>query len=72
VRHSILKKLRRPINAGAVHQVARIARGLVLTTNFDRVLEAAFEDASRKFEDVFPGSRIHAASRRILVQRLTF
>src|SRR5262249_36803292 len=37
----------------------------VLTTNFDRVLEAAFEDAARRFDEVFPGSRIREASRAI-------
>jgi hypothetical protein len=63
------KRLRRPINTGAVFQLARMARGLVLTTNFDHVLEASFEDARRKFEDVFPGSRIHAASRAILFNK---
>lgn len=37
----------------------------MLTTNFDRVLEAVFEDGGQRFSEVFPGSRIHEASRAI-------
>ena len=37
----------------------------MLTSNFDRALEAAFEDAGRRVLEVFPGSRIHEASRAI-------
>ena len=63
------KKLARPLRKGAVRHVARFARGPVLTTNFDRVLEVAFEDAGRRFDEVFPGSRIHEASRAIQLNR---
>ena len=59
------RKLTRPIRKGAVCHLPRIARGPVLTTNFDRVLEATFEDLGRRFEEVFPGSRIGQASRAI-------
>ncbi|MGC2112374.1 MAG: SIR2 family protein [Candidatus Korobacteraceae bacterium] len=57
--------LRRPIRNRPVCHLVRIARGLVFTTNFDRVLETAFEDAGRPFDAVFPGSRIRRASRAI-------
>jgi hypothetical protein len=63
------RKLVRPLRKGAVQCLARIARGPVLTTNFDRVLEAAFEDAGRRFEEVFPGSNIREASRAIQFNR---
>lgn len=59
------EKLERPLSQGAVRLIPYIARGLVLTTNFDRVLEAAFEDAGRPFKEVFPGSRIREAHRAI-------
>jgi hypothetical protein len=61
------KSLVRPVRKGAVHHLPRIARGPVLTTNFDHVLEAAFEAAGAPFDNnrVFPGSRIHEASRAI-------
>jgi len=55
-------KLPRPLPKGAVRHVAGIARGTVLTTNFDGVLEAAFEDAGRPFLHVLPGSHIREAS----------
>ena len=63
--HSTRQKLTRPLPPSAVRQLARIARGPVLTTNFDRVLEAAFEDEGRQFEDTFPGSRIYAATEAV-------
>jgi formylglycine-generating enzyme required for sulfatase activity len=59
------RKLPQPLGKGAVRHVADIARGPVLTTNFDRVLEAAFDDADIPFSEVFPGSRIREASRTI-------
>lgn len=59
------RKLPRPLGKGAVRHLPAIARGLVLTTNFDRVLEAAFEDAGRQFSQVLPGSRIRGLSRAI-------
>jgi len=59
------KKLTRHLRKGAVRCIARFARGPVLTTNFDRALKAAFEDAGRRVDEVFPGSRIHEASRAI-------
>ena len=57
--------LRRPISNGAAQYVPGIARGIVLTTNFDRVLEASFEDHGSPFDQVFPGSRIREAFRAI-------
>ena len=59
------KRLPRPLRQGAVRHLPRIAHGLVLTTNFDRVLETAFEDAGRRFEEVFSGTLIKRASRAI-------
>src|ERR1700731_1460947 len=41
------KKLPRPLGKGAVRHLPRLAKGPVLTTNFDRVIEAAFEDVGR-------------------------
>jgi len=45
-----------------VHHVPRIARGPVLTTNFDRVVERAFEEEASRKIDVFYGSHIERAS----------
>lgn len=59
------EKLDRPLGHGAVRYIPYIAGGPVLTTNFDRVLEAAFEDAGRPFKEMFPGSRIREAHRAI-------
>jgi hypothetical protein len=59
------KKLARPLAKGAVRHIPAIARGPVLTTNLDRVLEAAFHDAARPFAEVFPGFRIREASRAV-------
>ena len=59
------EKLKRPLDHGAVRHIPYIAGGPVLTTNFDRVLEAAFEDAGRMFREVFAGSRIREAHRAI-------
>ncbi len=58
-------QLKRPIKRGAVRYVPLIACGPVLTTNFDRVIEAAFEDSKRPFAEVFPGSHIREASRAL-------
>src|SRR5205823_811964 len=55
----------RPLSKGAARHLARIARGLVFTTNFDRVLEVPFEDAGRSFREVFAGSCIREASRAV-------
>src|SRR6516165_1589578 len=59
------RKLPRPLSKGAVRHVPRIARGPVLTTNFDRVLEAAFEDAGCRFRQVLPGPRIREAHQAL-------
>ncbi|MGH9433377.1 MAG: SUMF1/EgtB/PvdO family nonheme iron enzyme, partial [Terriglobia bacterium] len=59
------QRLPRPLGRGAVRHLTSIAQGPVLTTNFDRVLEAAFEDAGRQFSESFPGSRIREAHRAI-------
>lgn len=63
------RKLNRPLATGAVRYLTRIAHGPVLTTNFDHVLEAAFEDAGKRFQHIFPGSRIQEASRAIQLNR---
>ena len=60
-----VEMLFRPLPKGAVRHLTRIARGIVLTTNFDRVLETAFEDGGRPFEDILGGSSIYGASRAI-------
>jgi 5,10-methenyltetrahydromethanopterin hydrogenase len=36
------KDLPKPLPKSAVHMIARLAQGIVLTTNFDRTLEEAF------------------------------
>jgi HAD superfamily phosphoserine phosphatase-like hydrolase len=59
------EKLVRPLRHSAVCHIPYIADGPVLTTNFDRVLEAAFQDAGHPFKEVFPGSRIREAHRAI-------
>ena len=60
------RKLQRPVKKGAVQHIPHITRGPILTTNFDHVLEAAFEDAGRPFRKVCcPGSRLREASRAI-------
>jgi HAD superfamily phosphoserine phosphatase-like hydrolase len=58
-------RLPRPLQRGAIRHVPLITDGPVLTTNFDRVIERAFEEAGRKFSDIFPGTRIHEALRAI-------
>ncbi|HYK90707.1 MAG TPA: SIR2 family protein [Acidobacteriota bacterium] len=63
------QRIQRPLGKGAVRHVASVARGLVLTTNFDRVLEIAFEDAGLRFDEVFPGSQIREASYAIEVRK---
>lgn len=44
----------RPLD-GAVKHLPALARGPVVTTNFDRLLEGVFESAGRRFETVVPG-----------------
>jgi hypothetical protein len=58
-------KLPKPLSRGAVQYLPLIAKGPVLTTNFDRVLEAAFRDAGKGFGEVFNGARIREASHAI-------
>jgi HAD superfamily phosphoserine phosphatase-like hydrolase len=58
-------KIPKPIAQGAVQYLPLIAKGPVLTTNFDRVVEAAFIDANKPFADIFHGARIREASRAI-------
>jgi hypothetical protein len=65
------RRLPRPLRSGAARYLPRIAFGPVLTTNFDRVLETAFEDAGRRFKEVFPGTRIHAANRALQLNQRT-
>lgn len=51
----------------AVRHIPRIADEVALTTNFDRVLEAAFKMAGHPFgpHDVYCGTQIHALSNAI-------
>jgi predicted ATPase/predicted negative regulator of RcsB-dependent stress response len=58
-------KLMTPLNRGAVRQLPRFARGPVVTTNFDRVIETAFESAGCPFGAVFAGSQIYLATRML-------
>jgi len=43
---------------GAIVHIARLASGPVVTTNYERVLETAFEHAGTPFESVIAGARI--------------
>jgi HAD superfamily phosphoserine phosphatase-like hydrolase len=63
------EKLSRPLNRGAVRYLPSIGRGLVLTTNFDRVLEAAFEDGDKAFDEVLSGSQIREANQAIQLNK---
>lgn len=58
-------KLSRPLLDGPVSFLPRFAQGPVITTNFDHVLEIAFEDARRPFAEIFKGSQIREASRAL-------
>ena len=53
-----VEKLSHPIKAGAVRYLPRMCQGLVITTNFDCVLETVFEEAGHQFTAVFPGRAI--------------
>jgi len=60
------ERVSRPLNdEGAASFLPRIARGPVLTTNFDRVLEMTFQDAQQPFAEVFHGRQIREASRAL-------
>jgi hypothetical protein len=48
-----------------VRHLPKIASGIVVTTNYDPVLEMVFEDSSRSFTRVFGGTRITEASSAI-------
>jgi hypothetical protein len=62
-------RLSRPLRKGAAHQLTRIARGPVLTTNFDHVVEVAFEDAGYRFGHTLSGSLIWPASRAVQLKQ---
>ena len=51
---------------GAVALLPKLARGCVITLNFDRVLETVFERAGVGFEQVVPGAAIVAAYQNAL------
>jgi hypothetical protein len=55
----------------ALHRLALLVSGPVLTTNFDRVLETVFASAGRRFpeEKVIPGARVDAV-RKVINERL--
>jgi HAD superfamily phosphoserine phosphatase-like hydrolase len=48
-----------------VRHIPTIARGTVITTNFDCVLEAAFKHTNRPFDRVYSGPCIRDASRAV-------
>ncbi len=52
--------------SGAVALLPKLARGCVITLNFDRVLETVFERAGLGFEQVVPGAAIVAAYQNAL------
>lgn len=49
------------LGAAGAHYIPDIADDLVVTTNFDRVLEAAFAQAQRPFLNVLWGARVSQA-----------
>ena len=55
IRHTFGREVTTP--TGPVAILPRLSKGYVLTTNFDRVLEAAFVTAGNPFEAVITGSR---------------
>jgi hypothetical protein len=56
------ERLPTPLPDAAVMRLPRIARGPVLITNFDPVLEIAFRGAGRPFSNIFAGGQIDDAS----------
>jgi hypothetical protein len=48
---------------GAVSYLPQLASGPVVTTNFDRVLETAFEQAGARFEEVAWGAKVPTAMK---------
>ena len=52
--------------SGAVALLPRLARGCLITLNFDRVLETVFERAGLGFEQVVPGAAIVASYQNAL------
>jgi len=63
------ERVTRPLRKGAVRYVPNIARGPVITTNFDGILEAAFTDAGKDFTRFYPGNRIRDANEAIQLRR---
>jgi HAD superfamily phosphoserine phosphatase-like hydrolase len=59
------EKTSRPLSRSAVCSLPLLSTGLVITTNFDAVLEMAFEDAGLPFRQVFSGTQIRQASRAV-------
>ncbi len=62
------EELSRPVS-GVLTALATVSNGPVLTTNFDKLLERAFENAGARFEHVYPGSRIKEAQYAIQVRK---
>ncbi|MFL6212120.1 MAG: SIR2 family NAD-dependent protein deacylase [Pyrinomonadaceae bacterium] len=50
---------------GTVTYLPRLASGPVITTNFDRVLEKAFEDCGARFEGIVWGAKIQVAQKAV-------
>ena len=63
------ERIARPLRKGAVRYLPNIARGPVITTNFDGILEAAFTDAGKDFTGFYPGNRIRDANQAIQLRR---
>lgn len=49
--------------------VPYLTRGPVLTTNFDRVLERAFEEGDSPFEKIVPGDKTTATSKALITNQ---
>lgn len=68
------RELFRPTNETVVELLPRFAPDFVLTTNYDRVIESAFEEAGRPFEKIYLGTSSDAiiddvqTSRRVLLK----
>src|ERR1035437_6508033 len=68
LRHNFREEdIPRPIKHHAIRFLPRISRGVVITTNFDRMLEMVYSDNGRPFPSgkVFPGGRIREATAAV-------
>src|SRR5436305_8949496 len=58
-------QLKRPLHNPAVLHLTHFAQGLVLTTNFDHVLESVFRGADQPFHQIIVGTNIREISRAV-------